>query len=164
MDARTPPPRLHLDAELRPHRSLSRKGAILLLTPVVFVNLVFAVFFLVLGAPIVPPFMGLDVVALALALTVSFRSGRAVERVRVSADEISVGRGLGQRIGEVWTSPTLFTRVEVKEPGGHSVCVRLVCKGREIVLAAALSPREREAFGRQLEAAVKSALGERWTS
>ena len=164
MDARTPPPRLHLDAELRPHRSLSAKGAMLLLIPLVFVNLVFAAFFLALGAPIVPPFLGVDVLALAFALAASYRSGKAVERVRVTADEISVVREFGLRAGTVWTSPTLFTRVEGQEPGRHAVRVRLICKGREIALATALSPGERDAFGRELEAAVKAALGERWTS
>src|SRR5689334_5978795 len=113
MDARTLPPRLHLDAELRPHRSLSLRGALLILLPLVLVNLIFAAFFFALGAPIVPPFLGLDVLALGCALALSFRSAKAVERVRVTADEISVVRQFGLRAGTVWASPTLFTRVEL---------------------------------------------------
>lgn len=163
MDAITPAPKLHLDAELRPHRSLSTRGAALLLIPIAFVNLVFAVFFFVLRAPFVPPFLGLDVLAMCFALGASFRAARAVERVRVSADEITVLRERGGRAWSVWASPTAFTRVDVLEPGRHAVCVRLACRGQEIALGSALGPMQREAFGRELEAAVRSARGERWT-
>jgi uncharacterized membrane protein len=130
---------------------------------VAFVNLVFAVFFFALRAPIVPPFLGLDVLALTFALSASFRSGQALERVRVSADEITVLRERGGRAWSIWSSPTAFTRVDVLEPGRHAVCVRLACRGEEIALGAALGPVQREAFGRELEAAVRSARSERWT-
>jgi uncharacterized membrane protein len=162
MDASTPQPELHLDVELRPHRSLSPRGALLLLAPLVVINLVFAAVFLRLGAPIVPPFLGLDVLAMALALWLSFRSARSVERVRVTADRLQVSRGLPDRARTVWTSPTAFTQVDILDPGRHGVRVRLSCKGRQLDLGAALGPVEREAFGRELEAAVRSARGERW--
>jgi uncharacterized membrane protein len=162
-DARTASPLLHLDAELRPHRSLTPRGALFLLLPLLFVNLVFAAFFLALRAPIVPPFLGLDLLAMGLALFVSFRSARWTERVRVTADMIQVVRDRGGRPRTVWTSPTLFTRVDVLEPGKHGVCVQIACKGRVLNLAMALGPDQREAFGRELEAAIRSARGERWT-
>jgi uncharacterized membrane protein len=163
MDARTASPRLHLDAELRPHRSLTLRGALLLLLPLLFVNLVFASFFVALGAPLVPPFLGLDVLAVGLALFVSFRAGRRTERVRVTADMIQVVRERGGRPRTVWTSPTLFTRVDVLDPGKHAVSVRLACKGRILTLAAALGPAQREAFGLELKAAIRSARAERWS-
>lgn len=162
MDASSPAPKLHLDAVLRPHRSLSTRGAALLLIPLAFVNLVFAVFFFVLRAPLVPPFLGLDVLIMTFALAASFRAAKSVERVRVSADEISVLREQGGRAWSVWCSPTAFTRVDVLEPGRHVVRVRLACRGEEIALGAALAPMQREAFGRELEAAIRSARGERW--
>jgi uncharacterized membrane protein len=163
MDARThPAPLLYLDAELRPYRSLSRKGMLLLLIPLVLVNLVFAVFFLSLGALVVPPFLGLDVVAVTTALMLSFRAADWVERVRVTADVIQVARERGAQARTVWTSPTLFTRLDVMDPGRHAVRVRLSCKGRTLNLAMALGPVEREAFGRELEAAIRAARGERF--
>jgi uncharacterized membrane protein len=164
MDARTPSPPFHLDVELRPHRSLSPRGALLLLVPLAAVNLGFAAFFLVLGAPIVPPFLGLDVAAVALALWLSFRSARSVEQVRVTADILQVARGRSGRTRTVWTSPTLFTRVDILEPGKHAVRVRLSCKGRQLDVGNAMSPVEREAFGQDLQAALRSARGERWRS
>lgn len=162
MDAQNRPAVLHLDVELKAHRSLSRKGAMLLMVPVAAVNLLFAVVFLVLKAPIVPPFLGLDVIALAAALAVSFRAAKAVERVQVSADRIEVRRIRGRRDELVWTSPTGFTRVEMAEDARQDLRVRLWCKGRGVVLAQALGPRERKAFGRRLQSAVQRARNERW--
>jgi uncharacterized membrane protein len=162
MDARTATPLLHLDAVLRPHRSLSPRGALMLLLPLLFVNLVFGAFFLALGAPLVPPFLGLDVLAVGLALMASFRAGRWTERVRVTADMIQVTSDRGGRRKTVWTSPTLFTRVDLVDPGKHGVRVQLTCKGRVLSIATALGPAQREAFGRELEAAIRAARGERW--
>lgn len=162
MQAAPAAPRLYLDAELRPRRSLSKRGVVLLMVPLVFVNLVFATFFLVLGAHLVPPFLGLDVMAMGLALWLSFRAARRVERVSVTADEIRVTRAQGQRLRTVWRSPTAFTRVEVDQPGRHAGRLGLSSKGERLTLAAALAPAERERFAHELEAAVAAARAERW--
>jgi uncharacterized membrane protein len=162
MDAASPPQRLYLDVELRAHRSLTKQGALLLIIPVAFANLVFAVFFLILGAPIVPPFLGLDVLAVILALYLNFRAAKAFERVRVSADEITVEKGRPEQSSRVWSSATHFTRVAIADPGLHAVTVELACRGETLMLGADLSPREREAFGRALEQAIDAARRERW--
>jgi uncharacterized membrane protein len=162
MDAASAPPRLYMDAALQPRRSLSKRGVILLMAPFVAVNLVFAVFFLVVGAALIPPFLGLDVLALGLALLASFRSARTVERVRVSADEIRVTREHGGSVRTLWTSATAFTRVDLEQPGRHAVRLRLSSKGAGVTLARALSPEERERFAGELEAAVRAARAERW--
>jgi uncharacterized membrane protein len=162
MDARTPSPRLYLDAELRPHRSLSARGALWLIAPVAAINLAFAVFFLMLKAPIVPPFLGLDVLALSAALWFSFRGARAVERVRVSADEISVTRARGPAARTVWTSSPAFTRVRIDEPDEDTVVLQLTSKGRSVAVAGALGPAERRVFGQALQAALTAARAERW--
>jgi uncharacterized membrane protein len=164
MDARTPQPPLYLDAEIRPHRSLTLRGALLLFAPLVAANLAIGAFAVALRAPLVPPFLGLDVLAVGLALYISFRSARSTERVRVTADIIQVSRGRPGRARTIWTTPALFTRVDILDPGKHVVRVRLSCKGRQLDVASALGPVEREAFGRELQDALRSARGERWRS
>lgn len=162
MDAFSSPPRLYLDARLRPHRSLSPRGALWLLAPVAAMNLVSAVFFFVIGAVVVPPFLGLDVLGLGLAFWFSFRGARASERVRVSADEILVELERAGAIRTVWTSAPAFTRLSLDATDEDSVTVRLTCKGRSVPLAEALGPAERRAFGVELEAALRAARAERW--
>jgi uncharacterized membrane protein len=157
-------PRWHLDAALRPHRSLSPRGAILLMAPVVLFNLLFATFFLAVGGVFVPPFLGLDVIGLGLALYLNFRAAKRIERVRVSADAVVVTR---EREGAdetrtVWSSAPVFTRVELTHPGRHASRLRLFSKGKGVTLAADLAPQERAAFAETLRSALTAAKAERW--
>jgi uncharacterized membrane protein len=155
-------PRLYLDQTLQPHRSLSAVGAVLLLAPVAVVNIVFAAVFLSMGAHFVPIFMGVDVLALMLAIWLSSRGSRTSERISVSADEVRVERGAGRSARLVWRSPTAFTRVELERPGRYGPRLRLAVRDRRLTVASALGPRRRREFARALEAAVRDARAERW--
>ncbi|MBS0295701.1 MAG: DUF2244 domain-containing protein [Proteobacteria bacterium] len=155
-------PRLYLDMTIRARRSLSRKGVMLIMIPVAFVNLVFASFFVLIGGAFVPPFLGLDVIGLAIAFWLSFRATDRAERVRVSADEIKVTRERPGAVDTVWTSAPAFTRVELDHPGRHASRLRLSSKGKGLTLASAVSPGEREQVAQALEDAVRAARAERW--
>ncbi|PVM73908.1 DUF2244 domain-containing protein [Caulobacter radicis] len=153
---------LYMDAVIRPNRSLSRAGMAVVLGVAVAFNLMVAVFLLVVGAPPVLPFLGLDVLALWLALRASNRALSRSERVKVTAEEIIVSREDAKGARVVWTSPTAFTRVDLDQPGEHESRVRLFMSRRRLTLARALSPDERVAFARALERAIKAARAERY--
>jgi len=154
---------LYMDAVIRPNRSLGRTGMAVVLGVVIAFNLMVAVFLLVLGAPPVLPFLGLDVLALWLALRASNRALSRSERVRVTAEAITVSREDAKGAKVVWTSPTAFTRVDLDQPGEHESRVRLFMSRRRLTLARALSPDERVQFAHALERAIKSARAERWS-
>ncbi|PVM84966.1 hypothetical protein DDF62_20750 [Caulobacter radicis] len=153
---------LYMDAVIRPNRSLSRAGMAAVLGVAVAFNLMVAAFLLVVGAPPVLPFLGLDVLALWLALRASNRALSRSERVKVTAEEIIVSREDAKGARVVWTSPTAFTRVDLDQPGEHESRVRLFMSRRRLTLARALSPDERVAFARALERAIKAARAERY--
>lgn len=155
-------PRLYLDQALSPRRSLSPRGFAVLVVVFGTFNLVLATMFKLAGASFIPIFLGLDVLGLFVAFHVSYRSARQVERVRVTADEITVSRETPRSRRTVWTSATAFTRVALEDPDEHEAKLTLFSKGRGVTLAAALSPKERVAFARSLEAAVAAARSERW--
>ena len=115
-----------------------------------------ALVFISLGAHLVPFFLGIDVAAIVLAFLMSFRAGRLVERVQVSAGEVRVMRETPRSSAVVWQSPTAFTRVSVDRDSedGRVVACRLALSGRETAVAAALSPRERAEFAQALEQAI----------
>lgn len=75
---------LFMDAELRPHRSLSAKAFKYMLIAVIGVNAIVAAVFVAQGAFPVAGFLGLDVLALWWAFRVNYRAGRALERVQVA--------------------------------------------------------------------------------
>src|ERR1700761_9356244 len=120
----TATPRLYLDAALRPRRSLSPRAAVLLMAPVLAVNVIFALVFTLMGGAFVPPFLGLDVLGLGLALWLNFRAARRGERVRGTADAIEVVRETPKAQRKVWSSAPVFTRIELTHPGRHASRLR----------------------------------------
>lgn len=153
---------LYMDAVISPNRSLSRTGLRVLLGVLIAFNLLIALFLLVLGAPPVLPFLGLDVLAIWLALNASFRAAERRERVRVTAEAVTVSREDEKGARIVWTSPTAFTRVDIDQPGEHEARVRLRIYRRRLTLGRALSPPERVEFANALERAIRDARAERY--
>jgi uncharacterized membrane protein len=146
-----PPPHegaLYMDAELRPHRSLSAAAFKAMLIAVIVINVAVAVFFWVQGAFPVAGFLGLDVLAIWLAFRFSYRAAQRVERVRVSRDQVYVSSSDadGERH---WVLNPIWARV-LRE--GTGVLIR-AGKG-QIRLGAFLSPKECESFAAALDAAL----------
>lgn len=147
---------LYMDAEIRPNRSLSERGFIILISIITLANCGSALIFIRMQAVFVLlPFLVVDVLAVAIAFMLSFRSGRVVERVQVSPSEVKITYESPKETKVVWESPTAFTRVTTERDADDRVtALRLALSGRETAVAAALSPGEREAFAKALEEAI----------
>lgn len=152
-----------MDATITPNRALSPRGFRILIGVVVAYNLAVAAFMFAIGAFPVPIFLGLDVLALAVAFLVLFRRQAGVsERVQVSAEEVRVLWESHGGSREAWRSQTALTRVAVEQSERSGARVRLSQSGRRVFVGQALSPRERADFGRALESAIAEARRERW--
>lgn len=147
---------LYMDAEIKPNRSLSERGFILLISIVTVANVASAAVFMRMGAHFVPLFLGVDLAAIVVAFLASFRAARNVERVQVTPHRVVVTYETPRWSRVVWESPTAFTRVNVEtdEQDGRVVGLSLALSGREVPVAAALSPGERAEFARALEDAI----------
>lgn len=146
---------LYMDAEIRPHRSLSERGFIILISVITVANVASAIVFLRIGASYVVPFLGLDLAAIVVAFLASFASGRVVERIQVSPGEVRVTYETQKATRIVWESPTAFTRITVeKDEEDRVMGLRLALSGRETAVAASLSPGERGEFAKALEDAI----------
>jgi uncharacterized membrane protein len=152
---------LYMDAEIRPHRSLSERGFIVLISVVTLANCASAAVFILLKAFYVPFFLGIDVVAVVVAFIASFRAARQVQRVQVTSRDVTVTHETPKWRRVVWESPTAFTRVAVDRQEGRAVDVRLTLSGRQLAVAQWLSPRERGEFAVALERAIRDARSER---
>lgn len=146
---------LYMDAEIKPNRSLSERGFVLLIGVITAANVASAIVFLNMGAHLVPLFLGIDVAAITVAFLVSFKAGRMIERVRVSAAEVVITYETSKASRVVWESPTAFTRVTTERDEDNRVMtLKVMLSGRQAAVAAALSPGERGEFAKALETAI----------
>ena len=151
-----------MDRRIAPGRALSPRGLVWLLLALLAANLLIMAFLFAIGAYPVPLFLGLDFLGIWIAFRVSNARARRGERVSVSAEQVRVERDGGRGPpAVVWTSPTAFTTVAVHRfERGPRVQLRL--SGKALTVGASLGAVARQAFGRELEAAVIAARAERW--
>ncbi|HEV2532991.1 DUF2244 domain-containing protein [Phenylobacterium sp.] len=152
---------IYMDAEIRPNRSLSERGFIVLIAVVTAANCASAAVFVAMGATFVPIFLGADLLAVIVAFLVSFHAAQRVERVRVTSRDVRVVQETSKASRVLWESPTAFTRVQVERDDGRTVGLKLALSGKEVAVAVALSPRERAEFATALERAIWQAKRER---
>ncbi|THD74304.1 MAG: DUF2244 domain-containing protein [Phenylobacterium sp.] len=144
----------YMDAEIRPNRSLSERGFIVLIAVVTIANCASAAVFVAMGATFVPIFLGIDMIAVVAAFLVSFAAAKRVERVQVTSRDVRVTQETPRWSRVIWESPTAFTRVQVEREENRTVGLKLALSGRVLPLAVALSPRERAEFATALERAI----------
>ena len=145
------------DAILYPNRSLPNAGFIAVMSIVIAANMIFGVYFFAIGAWPVIGFCGLDVFLVWLAFRLSYRQGRLHERVIVAPGDMRVARVLPSGHESRWRIEPFWARVVIDNPSSHEARVRVVSKGRSLLLGTFLSPDERMEFGRALDAAVTRA-------
>ena len=151
----------YMDAVITPHRSLTERGFIVLISVVTLANCASAAVFVWMGATLVPIFLAIDVLALIIAFVASFNAAKRVERVQVTARDVRVTHETPTSSRVVWESPTAFTRVAVEKDEERTVGVNLLLSGREVAVARALSPKERGEFAEALQHAIWEARRER---
>jgi uncharacterized membrane protein len=154
--------RVYLDAEIRPFRSLSQAGFLVVMAVLAGASFTAGVFYVAMGAWPVMGFFGLDVALVWLAFRLSYRQARLVERVRVTADRLDVIRRQPSGRAETWTLSPYWTRVRIDEPAQHDSQIELVSRGETLIVGSFLAPRERRRFAKQLNAALAAAREERF--
>lgn len=148
------PPPLRFDAILTPHRSLSRKGFVIVMSVVAAVNFFAGMLFLAEGAWPVFGFCGLEVALVYWAFRANYRAGRAHETVQLSDDELRVRRVDRRGRARGWSFQPYWVRLDLRRNPDESTGLYLVSHGRSLELAHMLSPAERLDFARALHAAL----------
>lgn len=141
---------VHFDAVLHPHRSLSRRGFLIVMIAVGAISFVGGMAFLLMGAWPVFGFFGLDAALIYIAFRVNFREGRRYERVTLaddSLDVLQVAPGGGETRS---TFPPYWTRILVDEDG----CLVLRSHGKSMELGRFLVEHEKESFREALDGAL----------
>jgi uncharacterized membrane protein len=155
------PPILYMDDAIRPYRSMSKRGLLIILGVFLIFNLLITAFLFAIGAFPAPIFLGLDFIGVLIAFHVSNRRAKSGERVQVTHDEVRVIQEKASGTRTLWTSPTAFTRIEIDKDEGRVARVRVRLSTRSLAIGAALGPKELAEFARRLQSAIGRALAER---
>ncbi|MGD2132210.1 MAG: DUF2244 domain-containing protein [Maricaulaceae bacterium] len=154
-------PRVYLELELRPHRSLSRAGFIVLMSAVAGVSFVAGVFWVSRGFWPVTGFFGLDVLLFWLAFRASYRQARRAEFVRVTADHVDIVRRSIKGEDAAEQLPAHWTRVRIDKPVRHASQIELSSHGRTTIVGDFLPTAERVHVAKMLAKALDAARQER---
>jgi len=145
-------------ATLVPHRSLGRRGFLLLILLIAGLWFLTGVFFWSLGAWPVLGFIGLDFLAIFVAFRLNYRAARAYEEVEVTRTSLVVRKvAASGRVQELRFNPR-WVRLEVEEIEDEAV-TRLFIRAREhrVTVGGFLNPEDRTSFARAFGAALAEA-------
>ena len=152
-----------LNAVLKPSPPLRPRLLLAILGFVVFVNLMFAAYFLARGAWPVMPFLGMDIALLAWAFRASTVAARREERITLTPEELHIACIPPKGAKTEVTLNPYWVRVHMDEPADHWSQLTLWSKGRGWRIGAFLAPAERADFAVRLKEAIRSAREYRWT-
>jgi uncharacterized membrane protein len=140
---------------LKPHRSLGRRGFLVLMTAMTLMSASVGLYFFAIGAWPVPGFCGLDVLAVYLAMRLSYRQAKTAEVIRLSRSELTVRRiSADGRSAETGLNP-YWARLEIdRHPEFGILRISVVWQGRRLVIGSFLARNERETFAREFGAAL----------
>jgi uncharacterized membrane protein len=145
-------------AVLKPHRSLSPTGFMLVMMALVACSFAAGLAFWLMGAWPVVGFFGLDILLVQLAFRLNYRAARAAEEISLTPALLTVRQiaASGHTV-ETGFNP-YWTRFEVdRKPEFGVVRMRLASHGRRLAIGTFLGPRERERFAEAFGAALSLA-------
>ncbi len=145
---------LLFDAELTPHRSLSPRGFVILMTAVCVVSFGAGLAFFLVGAWPVIGFMGADVLLIYAAFKINYRHGRMSETLQLSRSRLTVKRYSHWGEVKTWEFQPYWLQVLIDDPVGPDSQLVLRSHGLALTIGAFLAPHERA----ELAVALKQAL------
>jgi uncharacterized membrane protein len=154
MDDAAPPPILHYETVLRPHRSLPPRGFFFFMLAVAIVSFCTGVAFVMMGAWPVTGFFGLDVLLLYGAFRLSYRSGKVRETLRLTGDDLVVERVSVRGEVRIWRFQAFWARLQLIEFGSDRNRLLVRSHGRELAVGGFLTADERRALAVELDAAL----------
>ena len=143
-------------AVLTPHRSLSKRGFLILMSIISVVSFAAGLAFFMAGAWPVLGFFGLDVLLIYFAFKLNYHAGRAYETVAITGNTLTVTKVLASGRTRQFTFNPYWARVDLRSQPGRASVLRLTSHGRSLIVGSFLSEDERLEFA----VALREALSE----
>jgi uncharacterized membrane protein len=149
----------HFRAILLPHRSLGRKGFIVLMSVLSAVCFFTGLAFYLIGAWPVIGFLGLDVLLIYVAFQVNYRAARLHELIELTASELKLTRVYPSGQSQSWSFNPYWVRLELEERETEADRLSLRSHGRVLTFGSFLSDEEKRGFAEALGQALRLLRG-----
>lgn len=145
-------------AVMTPHRSLDRRGFMIVMLAVAGMSFVAGLVFLAAGAWPITGIFALDVALIYWAFRANYRAARAYEQITVTPTELIFRKVSARGAMTEWRCNPLWVRLDLNVDEDFGVQkLHLVSRGQWVPIAGFLGPDEKENFGRALQAALAAA-------
>jgi uncharacterized membrane protein len=142
------------DARLTPHRSLSPRGFIVLMSLICAINFAAGLIFFLAGAWPVIAFLGIDVLLIYLAFRINYRRAKMYETLRLTRSDLTVHRVDPRGEVKSWSFQPAWLQVLIDDPPGHDSQLTLRSHGRSLVIGRFLTADERQDLAKALRRAL----------
>jgi uncharacterized membrane protein len=157
MDDQQSSPARDFRAVLHPHRSLTPRGFVILMSAIGGVSFVTGMAFLAIGAWPVLGFFGLDVALVYLAFKLNYRAGRAYEIIEVTPQRLTLTRVTAAGAEETFEFNPYWARVRLSEKPDGRNDIAISSHGKELAFGRHLNDEERREFAVVLQTALMDA-------
>ncbi len=146
------------EATLRPHRSLSKPGFLIVMALLAGSSFIAGMAFLMMGAWPVFFFFGLDVVLVWWAFRANYRAARAHENILVTTNELHIRQVTARGAAFETSLNPRWVRLEVDKDELSGVTrVALRSRGTPLVIGAFLPPVQKAELANALASALAAA-------
>ncbi len=149
-----PPAPIYFDATLRPHRSLSRTGFLIVMTAIAGCGFLIGIAFFLAGAWPVAGFCGLEIALVYIAFRMNFREGRRAEHLRLTDDGLEISRIAPSGRVENQILPAGWLTIRMDDPPRHESRLTVSSQGRMEEVGHFLQPYERAEVAQALREAL----------
>ena len=146
-------------AVLHPHRSLSPRGFLILMSAIGAVSFVTGVAFLLIGAWPVLGFCGLDVALVYLAFKLNYRAGRAHEIIELTPEILSVTQVAPSGTSQRFEFNPYWAKVRLSQWPDGRTDLKIATHGKGVSFGRLLNDEERRDFAVALQKALSETRG-----
>lgn len=145
---------VYFDATLRPHRSLSKRGFLLVMSAVAGGGMLIGTAFFLAGAWPVAGFCGLEILLVYIAFKMNFREGRRSEHLRMTDTGLDVVRIAPNGSVRTTRYEPSWLAVDMDDPPRTNSQLVLRSHGKRLVIGGFLLPLEKLEVATALRRAI----------
>lgn len=142
---------------LRPNQSVSWRTSMMFVGVIAFTCLTIGVAFAFIGATLILPFAGLEVIFVGVCVYLVFKKGHKQEVITMTSEKLRIEKGSGNP-DQVWDYFRMWSYVSVERPEHpwYPAHIVVTSKGERVPIGDFLTEEEKEELVDSLESIIQS--------